>query len=89
MLRPSRRMGNLTSQEPTMFWILKSCGWVGSHTWVGNQTYSGRHDLDLSWSTVVATDGHIYGGHAVIKACMRAHSDRSLTDSTPLLAATA
>lgn len=23
--RPSRRMGNLTSQLPTMFWILNSC----------------------------------------------------------------
>lgn len=25
LARPSRRIGNLTSQLPTMFWILNSC----------------------------------------------------------------
>ena len=36
--RPSRRIGNLTSHEPTIFWILKSCKIANTQAAKGNAT---------------------------------------------------
>lgn len=46
--KPSRRMGNLTSQLPTMFWILKSKNLAGKPSFCTTRAYFLAASLDCS-----------------------------------------